>query len=72
MNTSLTISILGLLVLAALGFKGLDVSGAVVTLVGAYVASEASKRASHVWASSKDPNCDTIQAIKSVEGKSGE
>ena len=36
MNTSFTISILGLLVLAALGVKGLDVSGAVVTLVGAY------------------------------------
>ena len=67
MNTSFTISILGLLILSGIAYRGTDTSGAVVALISAYVASEAAKRSSHIWASSKDPNCDTREAIRDIE-----
>jgi hypothetical protein len=67
MNTSFTLSILGLFLLAFLSYRGVDVSGSIVTLCAAYTASEAAKRSSYIYSSGKDPNCDTIQAIKAVE-----
>jgi hypothetical protein len=64
------ISLLGLAVLAAMAlWKGVDTSGSVVTLVGAYVGFESARRASHVIAAAKDPSADTAEVIKSVEGK---
>ena len=69
MNTSFTLSILGLLILAGMAYKGTDTSGALVTLISAYIVSESSRKASHIWAASKDKDCNTQNSIEVIEDK---
>lgn len=63
------LSILGLAVLSAMAlWKGVDTSGSIVTLVGAYIGVESARRASHVIAAAKDPATDTAKVIRDIEG----
>lgn len=55
------LSVIGLFLLAF--FKGVDISMSLPTLVSMYVLSKVAGRVSDGWASSKDPNADTNEAI---------
>ena len=48
------LSLVGCLILAGMAYKGLDVSMAIVTLIGAYIASQGAQAASHVYCGSED------------------
>ena len=67
-TNSFTLSLLGLVALVTMFLaKGLDTSGAVVTICLGYVGARQAKKASDVIAAAKDPNTDTAQIIKDQE-----
>ena len=67
-SNSFILSILGLICLTSIAIlKGVDTSTAISLLVGGYVASRSSEKASHVWASSKDPACSTAEIIDKLK-----
>jgi hypothetical protein len=69
-NLSFVLSLvatLGLLVLAF--FKDVDISMTLPAIVTGYVLGRAGNKASNVWAASKDPGADTINAIEKTDGK---
>ena len=67
-STSFIIALLGLLLVAGLGaWQHTDVSGSLVALVTAYLTAQATRKASHVWAASKDASASTADAISAVE-----
>ena len=49
--------------------KGIDTSMATATVVGAYLARRGAEGVSSVLAASKDPEADTLAAIREVKGK---
>lgn len=59
---------LGAILLALMSLKGIDTSGPLTALITAYLTSRAATKASHVWASSKDPNADCVAMATKVEG----
>jgi len=66
-SRSFIIAVLGLLILAAMASRGVDTSASIVALCGAYIASKASLKASHVWAASKDSQADTESVINGLK-----
>jgi hypothetical protein len=69
LTNSALISILGLISLTFLGYRGVDVATSIAGIVSAYVLGRAGLKGSNVWAASKDVDADTITAIKEQEGK---
>ena len=63
-SPSFVLTTFGLLLLGALALRGIDTSGSIVALVTAYVASHSARKASDVWAASKDPTASTLDAIR--------
>jgi hypothetical protein len=51
LTRSFLISLLALAILAVLGWRGAEVSDAIVMLVGFYVGARAGLKGSHAWAS---------------------
>ena len=63
-SRSFILSLLGLIILAAMAWKGTDTSGSIVALIGIYIGSKQTLKASNVWAASKDIDADTLSAIR--------
>ncbi len=66
-TNSSALTLTGLAILAAMAWKGVDVSGSIVALVASYVGSRQIGKASHVWAASKDSTADTASIIREIE-----
>ena len=66
-SRSFILAVLGLIILAAMAYRGMDTSGSIVALCSAYIASKGALKASNVWAASKDPNADTESVISSLK-----
>ena len=70
LTNSFSLSLLGLVALATMFLaKGLDTSGAIVTLCLGYIGARQAKKASDIIAIAKDPAADTLKALKDQEGE---
>lgn len=49
-------------------FKGTDVTTVLPLLLGIYVGGRTTQKAVEIASASRDPNCDTIEAIKTING----
>ena len=64
------LSILAITCLTFLGYaKAIDTSMAIATIAGAYLARRGAEGVSSVMAASRDPEANTLEAIKEVKGK---
>jgi hypothetical protein len=68
LTNSFTISVLGLAVLAILGWRGADVTMAVVGVIASYTGSRAAQKTGMVFASSKDEKSNTDEVIEKLKG----
>jgi hypothetical protein len=66
-SNSFTISLLSLAILAVLGWRGVDVTTAIVGICGAYVASRSAQKSAMVFASSKDSESKTDEIIEKLK-----
>jgi hypothetical protein len=64
MTNSAVITSLGLAILSVMGWRGTDISGSVVALCTAYVASRAGLKGTGMIAASRDPTADTNESIR--------
>lgn len=60
-------SIFGLFVLAF--YKDVDINSSLPAILGLYLGTKASEKASAHWAASRDPNASTADVISSVTEK---
>lgn len=67
LTNSLAISLLAMLAVLLSGYMKLGVEAAVASIAATYVLGRASKKASDVWAASKDPAADTAAVIREQE-----
>ena len=68
LTNSLLLCILGTGALTLIAYlKGTDTSMAVATIIGAYIARRGAEGVAAVNAASKDPNADTLAAIREVQ-----
>jgi sugar/nucleoside kinase (ribokinase family) len=67
LSNTAAISILGLIILAVLGWRGADVSGSVVGIVLAYAGARSGQKVGLGWAVSKDANSSTENVIEKLK-----
>jgi len=65
LSSSFTIALLALLGEAFLAWHGKP-TGGLTTIAGLYIGSRQAAKASHGWAASKDPNCNTSEIIEKI------
>ena len=68
-NGPYTVTLISIVVATYLSFaKDADINTLLPTLVGLYLGHKASTSVSAHFAASRDPQCDTAQVIREVEG----